>query len=226
MFFPCSRIYKQWVQRVWGEEEVGTAVRGRDGAEKGGKARVFCFTFPITPHPPPDASYPLPVLPPELLTPDLLPLQFLWIRGAPICYCYSEFSLLLFWKEVAPEGGHQVESGMVVRPPGLQLRHLQLHFRDYSSTHNHVIPSIIVKQSYLQKYVSLKARKLGKPEFQESCLFISFDVQSLNVSLKTNWICHPLVLQFSSVCSPSVLGEDPPTLTGFPVALLSHSLVK
>lgn len=91
----------------------------------------------------------------NFLPPDLLPLQFLWIRAAPVFCYYSEFSLLLFCKEVVPEGGHQVESGMVVRPPGLQLRHLQLYFRDHTSTHSHVIPSIIVKQSNLQKYVSL-----------------------------------------------------------------------
>lgn len=147
MFFPCSRIYKQWVQRVWGEEEVGVALRGRDGLKKEEK-QEFLASLSLSPHilllmPATHFQF----FPPNFLPPDLLALQFLWIRAAPVFCYYSEFSLLLFCKEVVPEGVHQVESGMVVRPSGLQLRHLQLYFRDHTSTHSHVIPSIIVKQS-------------------------------------------------------------------------------
>lgn len=143
MFFPFLRIHKEGVQQVWGGVEESIALGGKDGVE-GEKARVFRFTFPVTPHPPPAASYLLPVLPPKVLTTRPLATSvfidqssFCFLLLPKILYCCpakrqlqkKNFSCNLGWSR-----GHAVATVLLLT----QLLKL-------TATHDHIISSIIVK---------------------------------------------------------------------------------
>lgn len=120
----CSFYAQESIKRECNRSGLGrgraSAMEGRDEAEEGGKGRILCFTFPATPHSPPAASSPFLNFPLNFLPPDLLLLQTLWIRAAPVFCYYPELSFLLSCKGACAGEEHQIQSGMAVRLSELQ----------------------------------------------------------------------------------------------------------
>lgn len=136
MFFPFLRIYKERVQQVWGGVEESIALGGKDDVE-GEKARVFRFTFPITPHPPPAASYLLPVLPPKVLTARPLAASVFIDQSS---FCFLLLLKILYCcpaKEQLQGKSIRLRSGMVQRPCGCNCVTPNSAFITRSHTRSH-----------------------------------------------------------------------------------------
>lgn len=146
---PRLKICRQTVKQILGGVEEGAMLKAELGLRKKEKEVIaLCFTFPITRHPPPGAGSTLP----KLLTPDLSPATLDQIRVALVSWLsprtLSPAALQRDWAE--QRAFSMVWDDCDTTWVTIESRLSQLNFPDHTSTRNHTISSIIVKQNNLK----------------------------------------------------------------------------